>query len=279
MIPSGVIAGLFCGVVVLTGTLLILAFKKKVRKNRSIGWSLSLLYWLWSGYLIFGAIIVENAFHPLPRFSQPSQWWLGGIILEIIGIAIAGWGMLELSFPTTSALKQDRLVKTGPYKYCRNPQHLGIFILFLGLSLMYNSLFILILSITLIAWSYFQIRAEETWLLRLFGEEFEEYMESVPRYLPRPKRLLRMGNPWLTPRLNKAGKAVKEFLFGLLVFEIYQYHLSKWITYKDVFMLMALGEMLGIPMLPPYYSLRVFPYFVPNIEPWRRRLLRERDIF
>ena len=42
-------------------------------------------------------------------------------------------------------------------------------------------------------------------------------------------------------------------------------------------MLITLGDMLGIPLLPPYYSLRLLPYAVPNIATWKRRLFRERD--
>jgi len=110
-----------------------------------------------------------------------------GLPIEIIGIFIAVWGVLELSLATTSALKEDHLVKTDPYKHCRNPQHLGIFILMIGLSLFHNSLFLLILSIICVVWSYFQVRAEEEWLLPLFGKEFQDYMNSVPRYIPRLK--------------------------------------------------------------------------------------------
>jgi hypothetical protein len=33
-----------------------------------------------------------------------------------------------------------------------------------------------------------------------------------------------------------------------------------------------------VPILPPYYSLRLLPYIVPSIDAWRRSMLRERDI-
>jgi hypothetical protein len=35
---------------------------------------------------------------------------------------------------------------------------------------------------------------------------------------------------------------------------------------------------LGVPILPPYYTLRLLPFCVPLINGWRRRLLRERDL-
>jgi hypothetical protein len=34
--------------------------------------------------------------------------------------------------------------------------------------------------------------------------------------------------------------------------------------------------MVGLPVLPPYYSLRLLPYVVPEVSSWKRRVLRER---
>jgi hypothetical protein len=46
---------------------------------------------------------------------------------------------------------------------------------------------------------------------------------------------------------------------------------------ESLFMLVTVGDMLGVPVLPPYYSLRLLPYIVPNISTWKRRVLRERE--
>jgi hypothetical protein len=46
---------------------------------------------------------------------------------------------------------------------------------------------------------------------------------------------------------------------------------------EHLFMFITLGDMLGIPVLPPYYSLRILPYAVPNIKSWKMRVFRERD--
>jgi len=46
----------------------------------------------------------------------------------------------------------------------------------------------------------------------------------------------------------------------------------------DLFMLVVFGDLVGLPLLPPYYSVRLLPYIVPSLENWRRRILRERDL-
>jgi len=44
-----------------------------------------------------------------------------------------------------------------------------------------------------------------------------------------------------------------------------------------LFMLGLFGEMLGIPILPPYYGLRLLPFVAPQIGSWKRGILRERE--
>ena len=35
--------------------------------------------------------------------------------------------------------------------------------------------------------------------------------------------------------------------------------------------------MVGLPIIPPYYSLRLLPYVVPEVETWKRRVMREKE--
>ena len=47
---------------------------------------------------------------------------------------------------------------------------------------------------------------------------------------------------------------------------------------EHLFVLISFGDLLGVPILPPYYSLRLLPFIVPLIGNWKRRMLRERDL-
>jgi len=47
---------------------------------------------------------------------------------------------------------------------------------------------------------------------------------------------------------------------------------------EHLFVLIAFGDILGVPILPPYYTLRLLPSSVPEVNAWRRRLLRENDL-
>jgi len=39
---------------------------------------------------------------------------------------------------------------------------------------------------------------------------------------------------------------------------------------------MIVGETIGVPILPPYYALRLVPYLLEVLPMWQRRVLRER---
>jgi len=47
---------------------------------------------------------------------------------------------------------------------------------------------------------------------------------------------------------------------------------------EHLFILITMGDLVGVPLLPPYYSLRLLPFVVPELQGWKRRLLRERDL-
>ena len=47
---------------------------------------------------------------------------------------------------------------------------------------------------------------------------------------------------------------------------------------ERLFILGLFGDMLGVPVLPPYYGLRLLPWVVPQVETWKRRVLREREL-
>jgi len=78
---------------------------------------------------------------------------------------------------------------------------------------------------------------------------------------------------------KKSGlwQAIREFLYGMFGMEIAQHALEMRASLESIFMLGTVGDMLGIPVIPPYYSLRLLPYIVPHISTWKRRVLRERE--
>jgi hypothetical protein len=71
---------------------------------------------------------------------------------------------------------------------------------------------------------------------------------------------------------------LKEILYGMASHDMSRYAIRTRASMEHLFILITMGDMIGIPILPPYYSLRLLPYVVPQISTWKRRLLREKDV-
>jgi hypothetical protein len=72
-------------------------------------------------------------------------------------------------------------------------------------------------------------------------------------------------------------QAIKEFVYGVAAHDSARFAMKTRASMEHLFILITMGDMLGVPILPPYYSLRLLPYVVPQISTWKRRMLREKD--
>jgi hypothetical protein len=73
-------------------------------------------------------------------------------------------------------------------------------------------------------------------------------------------------------------RAFREFIYGFYGYEFERQALEMRGELESIFLLLTLGDMLGVPIVPPLYSLRILPYVTPQIENWKRRTVRERDL-
>ena len=105
-----------------------------------------------------------------------------GIPLALIGGLLVSWGVATLGVRNTSGLKES-FVSSGPYRFTRNPQYLGDIILFVGLSVIANSLFLWITHALIILILAAAPLAQELWLEDQYGQAYEEYKRGTSRFL------------------------------------------------------------------------------------------------
>ena len=67
---------------------------------------------------------------------------------------------------------------------------------------------------------------------------------------------------------------MKQFLYGLTGYDGETRH-----ELESIFMIVTLGDLIGVPVLPPIYSLRLLPYVVPEIGMWKRCLARRKEFW
>lgn len=74
-------------------------------------------------------------------------------------------------------------------------------------------------------------------------------------------------------------KNLKDFLKGMFVYPLSEPLFSERRSMELLFMLSIYGSHIGIPFLFNYYHLRLIPYTVRALKPWKIRVLKERDFF
>jgi hypothetical protein len=79
-------------------------------------------------------------------------------------------------------------------------------------------------------------------------------------------------------RLKNLARMLGEMLYGASVYDWVRELNKERGTLERLFVLTVFGDLLGVPLLPPYYALRLLPYVMPSITRWRYSMLRERDL-
>ncbi len=105
-----------------------------------------------------------------------------GVVLLLVAVPLNEWGMRTLSDHQTLGLQGD-LVTGGPYRFSRNPQYVAEILSFLGVIVITNSLMGATIGVLVILWFLMAPLAEEPWLIRQFGAQFQAYSSRVPRFL------------------------------------------------------------------------------------------------
>jgi hypothetical protein len=82
----------------------------------------------------------------------------------------------------------------------------------------------------------------------------------------------------IAQKLRATAHAVGEMIYGATIYEMVRDLQQHRARLEHLFVLIVFGDLLGIPILPPYYALRLLPHVVPTIETWKRSMLRERDL-
>ncbi len=81
-----------------------------------------------------------------------------------------------------------------------------------------------------------------------------------------------------SPKKKGLFQGFREIMYGMASHDMSRAALRSRASMEHLFILITMGDMIGVPILPPYYSLRLLPYVVPQISTWKRRLLREKDV-
>jgi hypothetical protein len=87
-----------------------------------------------------------------------------------------------------------------------------------------------------------------------------------------------LARPAWRERLRQILQIVRQFLWGFFFFEMFHELQKEKARYSDAVNLVIVGELLGLPLMNSVIALRLLPYLLPELGPWKQRHLSEVDI-
>ena len=122
------------------------------------------------------------------RANGPLEWL--GIAAMALGAAIyfrCAWEFAVRGLGTPAPIAPTKfLVTTALHHYIRNPMYVGVALAIVGEATLFRSFHILeYAAFMLTAAHTFVVLYEEPTLKRQFGESYEQYRRTVPRWIPK----------------------------------------------------------------------------------------------
>jgi protein-S-isoprenylcysteine O-methyltransferase Ste14 len=136
------------------------------------------------GSLVSGAVIQLAT--PFPFLHGTLAVPLGAPLV-MVGIALFAYSVATFraaGTPVPARKPTTMIVRTGPYRFSRNPIYLAFSLLQLGIAIWVNSVWLLATLVAAVALiHYVVIPKEEQYLERRFGPHYLDYEASVRRWL------------------------------------------------------------------------------------------------
>ncbi len=139
---------------------------------------------IFAAAVVLGWLLDDVVRQPaLPSAIAP---WAGSVLI-VAGLGLAAAALREMRRARTAVdpyKPSTALVRTGPFARSRNPIYVALFLLSLGLALLTNALWCVVLLVpAVIVLRRFVIAREEAYLERRFGDEYRDYCAATRRWV------------------------------------------------------------------------------------------------
>jgi len=145
-------------------------------------------YGLFMALFVVLSLLVDQLTN-LPKILPGSLNLILSFPILALSLFITGWSVLNFFKVKGTPVPFNpppQLVTNGPYAYVRNPMLTGIFILLFGFGLLFRSLSLIFFFTPLfIFFNVWELKTiEEPELSKRLGEEYNEYKERTPMFIP-----------------------------------------------------------------------------------------------
>ncbi|WP_438849387.1 methyltransferase family protein [Enterococcus sp. AZ048] len=119
------------------------------------------------------------------EINQTKSVYVGLVLILLADVLffLAVWQMGLNWRAGFNEAQQTELVTTGIYHFSRNPAFVAFDLLYLGFAVVFPTVLMIGMTILAVLLFDFQIRGEEAYLTKEFGEDYKQYKKTVRRYI------------------------------------------------------------------------------------------------
>jgi protein-S-isoprenylcysteine O-methyltransferase Ste14 len=133
-------------------------------------------------YAVFLPMVVSWVYAVFLPLQLGTTWLYSGLIICLFGMIFTSVAILN--FATSP---KDKVITKGLYRFTRNPTYIGIILMQIGLGIACSSWLYLLLTVALMILLNANLSAEERYCLYRFGDDYQKYKNSTPRWIGIPK--------------------------------------------------------------------------------------------
>jgi protein-S-isoprenylcysteine O-methyltransferase Ste14 len=136
--------------------------------------------------IIMNAVFLPMIVSFVYAFFLPLQlgtiWLYSGLIICLFALVFT-----IVAFFNFATSPEDRVITTGLYRFTRNPTYFGMILMQIGLGIACTSWLYLLLTLVLMIMFNAVLPSEERYCLYRFGDDYQKYKNSTPRWIGIPK--------------------------------------------------------------------------------------------
>ncbi|HOV15405.1 MAG TPA: isoprenylcysteine carboxylmethyltransferase family protein, partial [Spirochaetota bacterium] len=123
------------------------------------------------------------------RFSPLNNFYFDilGFIIGLVGLSFCLYAQIKMGKSWRVGIdekEKTELITTGLYRFIRNPTYFGLFILNVGLWIIWPTWTVFIFNLLFVLFFEIQVCCEEDFLTMTHGEEYLNYKKKTKKYIP-----------------------------------------------------------------------------------------------
>jgi protein-S-isoprenylcysteine O-methyltransferase Ste14 len=133
-------------------------------------------------YAVFLPMVVSWVYAVFLPLQLGTVWLYSGLIICLFGMIFTSVAILN--FATSP---KEKVITKGLYRFTRNPTYIGMILMQIGLGIACSSWLYLLLTVAMMILLNANLSAEERYCLYRFGDDYQKYKNSTPRWIGIPK--------------------------------------------------------------------------------------------